>query len=78
MPPKPFNSQVRHRAYRRGLLKGGRLYVADGVTNSIAIYQPGALVSSRTIAGPHTHLFAPSGITVAPDGTIYVINAGAR
>ncbi len=64
----------------------GRIYVTNGgpqsftvlPTPSITVYAPDAAGDAapvRTIAGPATHLGAPTAIAVADDGTLYVANA---
>jgi hypothetical protein len=55
----------------------GNLYVASTLTNSIAIFPPGASTPSRSIIGPKTLLYHPQGMTIDAAGNLYVASVGA-
>lgn len=56
----------------------GRLYVADGGTDSITEYDRGATSPTVTIAGPATGLSTPAGLTLDGAGRLYVADRAAN
>jgi hypothetical protein len=53
------------------------LYVASTLSNSIAVFAPGAATPTRTIVGLKTKLYHPQGMAIDAAGNLYVGSVGA-